>query len=224
LFNFNDNVLVSSSIYDGLGRTIESRKYEDGSNFIASRIEYDGAGRGHKTSNPFRQNETVVWTTQGFDALGRVTSVTTPDYSVVNTSYSGNSVTVTDQAGKRRKSVTDALGRLTDIWEDPQPQNPSGLNYQTTYIYDTLDNLVKVTQGIQQRFFMYDSLKRLIRARNPEQGTLASLNLSDPLTGNSAWSTGYQYDVAGNPTQKTDARGIVATFAYDSLNRNTTID
>ena len=98
------------------------------------------------------------------------------------------------------------------------------LNYQTTYTYDVLDNLVKVSQGSQQRFFMYDSLKRLIRVRNPEQGTLASLNLSDSLTGNSAWSFGYQYDANGSVTQKTDARGVVSTYVYDVLNRNTTVD
>ena len=71
---------------------------------------------------------------------------------------------------------------------------------------------------------MYDSLKRLIRARIPEQGTLASLDVSDALTGNSAWSIAYQYDGHGNVTQTTDARGVVSTFVYDALNRNTTVD
>ena len=52
-----------------------------------------------------------------------------------------------------------------------------------------LDKLVKVTQGSQQRFFMYDSLKRLLRARNPEQATLAvSLDVpGHPVTGQAAW-------------------------------------
>ncbi len=58
-----------------------------------------------------------------FDALGRVTSVTTPDSAVVNTSYRGNTVTVSDQAGKQRKSVTDALGRLIQIYEAPNDPN-----------------------------------------------------------------------------------------------------
>jgi RHS repeat-associated protein len=224
----SDNVLVSSVIYDGLGRTIESRRFESGTSFISVQTQYDGAGRAYKISNPFRtissQSENPVWTTETFDALGRVISVMTPDNGIVSTSYAGNSVIVTDQAGKRRKSVTDALGRLTDIWEDPQPQNPSGLNYQTTYTYDGLDNLVKVNQGGQQRFFMYDSLRRLIRSRNPEQGTWPNLNLSDPITGNGAWSTGYEYDAGGNLTKKTDARGVESIYVYDSLNRNLTID
>lgn len=114
--------------------------------------------------------------------------------------------------------MTDALGRLIEVYEDP-----NGLNYPTTYNYDVLDNLVKVIQGSQERFFMYDSLKRLIRVRNPEQDTLASLNLSDPLTLNSTWSIGYQYDANSNLTVKTDPRGVVTDNSYDALNRVTTI-
>lgn len=224
---YGDNILKTQLVYDGLGRTVETRQYEGGSNFISVETQYDALGRGHKVSNPYRQwqSEAVVWTTTAFDALGRVTSVTTPDSAVVVTSYDGNTVTVTDQAGKRRKSVTDALGRLTAVYEDPDvPGGPAELNYQTTYTYDVLDNLVKVVQGSQQRFFMYDSLKRLIRTRNPEQGTLGSLSLSDPLTGNSAWSTGYQYDSNNNLIERTDVRGVVSTYQYDALNRNTTIN
>ena len=218
---FNDNILVSKTIHDGLGRVRELRQYEGGGNYIATQTAYDAFGRPFKTSYPFRpwQSQTAVWTTQVFDALGRVISVTTPDNAVVSTSYSGNTTTVTDQAGKARKSVGDALGRLIEVYEDP-----NGLNYQTTYLYDVLDDLVKVTQGSQQRYFMYDSLKRLIRVRNPEQSTNAGLALSDPITGNSAWSVGYQYDANGNLTQKTDPRGVTSTYVYDALNRNTTID
>ncbi len=217
----NDNVIKVQTEYDGLGRSIKMRQYEGGANNIVTETQYDALGRAHKVSNPYRQwlGETAVWSTTQFDALERAISVTTADNAVVSTSYSGNTVTVTDQAGKVRRSVTDPLGRLVAIYEDP-----SGLNYLTSYDYDGLDNLIKVTQGSQQRFFMYDSLKRLIRARNPEQSTLASLNLSDPLTGNSAWSNGYQYDANGNLTQKTDPRGVVSTYVYDPLNRNTTAD
>ncbi|HEU4713184.1 MAG TPA: hypothetical protein VFS76_16550 [Pyrinomonadaceae bacterium] len=228
LHNFNDNFIVQQVLYDGLGRTTESRQFEGASHFIATRTEYDALGRPFNTSNPFRPwqpNQSIVWTTQAFDGLGRVISITTPDNAVVSTVYSGNTVKVTDPAGRSRKSVTDALGRLIDVYEDPEvPGGPAELNYQTTYTYDILDNLVKVTQGSQQRFFLYDSLKRLIRARNPEQGTNANLGLADSLTGNSVWSMGYQYDSNSNLTHRTDALGVVSTYVYDALNRNTTVD
>jgi len=120
---FNDQQLKTESYYDGLGRATETRQYEGGSNYIVVQQNYDVLGRAYKSSNPFRpwKGESAIWTQSAFDALGRVTSVTTPDGSVMHTGYTGNSVTVTDQdtTGKSRKSVTDALGRLTDVYEDP---------------------------------------------------------------------------------------------------------
>ncbi len=78
-------------------------------------------------------------------------SVTGVDGSTVTSAYSANTVTVTDQASKKRKSVTDALGRLIEVYEDPTgPVGPAGLDYLTSYQYDTLDNLVTVTQGSQR--------------------------------------------------------------------------
>ena len=221
LYTYDDNLLKTVTMYDGLGRMTETQTFEGGTNYIATQQQFDTSGRVFKTSNPFRpwQSETPVWTTTSYDALSRVLTVTTPDNAVVTTTYSGNTVTVTDQAQHKRKSVTDALGRMIEVYEDP-----TGLNYQTTYLYDVLDDLVKVSQGSQQRFFMYDSLKRLIRARNPEQAALGSLALSDAITGNSAWSIGYAYDANGNLTDKTDPRGVVSTYTYDALNRNTTIN
>ena len=205
LSSFADsNPLKTQTVYDSLGRKIENREYEGGSNYIVTQIQYDALGRAHKNSNPFRpwQGESAVWTTTAFDALGRVISVTTPDNAVASTSYSGNSTTTTDPAGKARKSVADALGRVTSVFEDP-----NGLNYQTSYGYDGLDNLTTVTQGVQTRSFVYDSLKRLTSTTSPESGT-----------------TTYQYDANGNMTQKTDARGVSSTYVYDALNRNTSID
>ncbi|OYW03193.1 MAG: hypothetical protein B7X11_03425, partial [Acidobacteria bacterium 37-65-4] len=86
---------------------------------------------------------------------------------------------VTDEAGKVRTSTSDAAGRLTQVVEDP-----SGLDYLTTYNYDTLDDLTAVHQGGsngQTRSFVYDSLKRLTRSTNPESNTIS-----------------YQYDADGN--------------------------
>jgi RHS repeat-associated protein len=199
---FNDPYpLKSQTIYDGLGRTIETRQYEGGTNYIAVQTQYDALGRAYKTSNPFRpwQGESAIWTTTGLDALNRVTSVTTPDNAVVTTSYSGNAVTVTDQAGKARKSVIDALGRLTSVYEDP-----NGSNYLTANFYDVLDNLTQVSQGSHTRTFIYDSLKRLTLSTNPESG-----------------SVNYQYDSNSNLLVKTDDRGVSVHYEYDALNRVT---
>lgn len=199
--SFNEaNPQKSETLYDGMGRTTETRRYETVSTFVATRQQYDSLGRVFKVSNPFRDGETPVWTTTSFDALSRTLSITTPDNAVASNSYSGNSATATEQAGKKRRSITDALNRLVTVYEDP-----NGVNYQTSYGYDVLDNLITVTQDTQTRTFVYDSLNRVISSTNPENGTATN-----------------QYDNNGNLTQRTDARGVVTTITYDVLNRPTT--
>jgi len=207
LTNNNDNMLVSKVVYDGLGRSKETRQYEGGTNYIRSEQQYDALGRAYMVSNPYRPylSESAVWTTTVFDALGRVTSVTTPDSAVVSTAYSGNAVTITDQAGKQRRSITDALGRLTRVDEANSSNSlgdVSNPNQPTNYGYDVLDNLTGVTQGVQTRTFVYDSLKRLTSATNPESGTVS-----------------YGYDPNGNLITRLDANSITTTMTYDAINR-----
>ena len=215
---FGDSELRSWTVTDGFGRTKESW-WRDPQGDVKVVTIYDALGRAKQVSNPFRPvGETAAYTTSSYDLLGRITSVSTPDGATVTTSYAGNTVMVTDQAGKARKSVTDALGRLVEVYEDPV-----GFNYQTRYTYDVLDSLVKVEQGSQQRYFMYDSLQRLIRADNPEQETLSALSLTDPVTSHSNWTAKYEYDNNGNLKTKTDARGVVTENRYDALNRLTTV-
>ena len=234
-------VIETYQFYDKLGRPCRTFLNEGGSTYLTSDTQYDSLGRSWRTSNPYRTtsltdpiNPSGHWSTSGYDYLGRVLTLTTTDGAVVTTAYSGSTsatlgplVTVTDQAGKKRRSLTDALGRLVRV-DEPDANNnldSGGSPVQpTAYLYDTLGNLARVTQGGQQRFFMYDSLSRLIRARNPEQDANSSLNLTDPLTGNGVWTVAYQYDNNGNLTQKTNARNVSSTYVYDALNRNTTID
>jgi RHS repeat-associated protein len=214
--------------FDGLGRSVRAFKYDgqDASNpYLTTDTQYDSLGRVRRVSNPYRSsgctstvNPSGNWTTNAYDALGRVLSVTTPDSAQVTTNYSGNQVMVQDPKGKSRRSVTDALGRLAQVIEDP-----AGLAYQTSYTYDVLGNLSTITQGTQHRYFMYDSLSRLIRAKNPEQDANTSLALSDPISGNSQWSIGYNYDANSNLATKTDARGVTSTYTYDNLNRSITV-
>lgn len=220
LHAFNDSLNKSVMVYDGFGRTTEERKYEDVYSFIATRKSFDALGRVYRVSNPFRSGETVVWTITRYDALNRVYEIETPDGAHVNTAYNNNLVTIVDQQGKQRRSQSDALGRLKQVVEDP-----IGLNYATTYTYDVLDNLRKVEQDTQRRYFLYDSLSNLIRVKNPEQSDNSQLlpSMIDPVTGQSSWSVFYTYDANGNPDARVDARNMITTFGYDALNRNTTI-
>jgi hypothetical protein len=62
----NDNILKTQLLYDMMGRTIETRQFEGGTNYIATQTQYDALGRSYKTSNSYRplQSESAVWTMQ----------------------------------------------------------------------------------------------------------------------------------------------------------------
>ncbi len=153
------------------------------------------------------RNEPIYWTESFYDSLGRAIKVKTPDGAEATTSYFGNTVTVTDQSGKKRRSVTNALGQLIRI-DEPNDAGLLDVNnapaQSTNYTYDTLNNLVTVMQGVQTRSFVYDSLSRLKSANNPESGII-----------------NYVYDNNSNLTSKTDARSITTNYVYDNLNRVT---
>jgi RHS repeat-associated protein len=205
--------------FDGYGRQTKSRLASDPSGTTYQLTAYDSLGRESQVFNPTRCNPpgtncgeaTWGYTTYSYDALGRTTTVTSQDGGVSTSTFNGNAVTVSDQAGKKRKTVSDALGRLTKVFE-----NPDGLNYETDYQYDALGNLLRVDQKgsapsdssqWRTRQFTYDSLSRLLTAANPESGTIT-----------------YTYDANGNVATKTDARGIITSFHYDALNRITSKD
>lgn len=204
--SFGDDAVKHESLFDGLGREVETRLYESATGHIRTFKAYDGLGRVITAWNPHRPGDDIQCTagnlrdcTQtSYDALGRRTLVTLPGGGPVTTHYWGATTTVTDPAGKVRQSTADALGRMVTLLEDP-----SGLNYETSYGYDVLDNLTQVTQGGQIRTFGYDSLSRLTFSTTPEAGTVLY----------------NEYDGNANLRTKTDARNVVTQYTYDGLNR-----
>jgi len=224
----------SYQYFDGMGRPSRVFNYDGltATPWSVRDTMYDSMGRVVQGSNSYRvvaPGPTVSpygnCTTYEYDALGRVKREIKPDGSYI-TAVHGASTTgllgltkrTTDQANKALYSVTDSFGRVAQVVEDPD-----GLNYSTLYTYDATDKLRKIEQGQQYRYFMYDSLARLIRVKNPEQDVNGGLNLYDPITGNSQWSIAYSYDAQGNLSSRTDARGVTATYSYDATNRNTIV-
>ena len=143
-----------------------------------------------------------------FSGASKPSTSATPTLGTTTTPYDAEYTTVTDPAGKKRRSLLDGLGRLVRV-DEPTGSPPAlgatgSPNQATSYSYSALDNLTGVTQGSQTRTFAYDSLSRLTSAANPESGTIA-----------------YTYDNNGNLTQRTDARGVVTAYTYDRLDRLT---
>lgn len=189
------------------------------------------------TSNPYRaatsgaasDEATMGWTRSKADIAGRTIELQTFAGSTlpapwgenststgrVATVYDGVFTTVTDQAGKVRRSKVDGLGRLIRVDEPSDAANTLGSQASptqaTNYQYNALGNLTLVTQGNQTRSFSYSSLGRLLSASNPESGVID-----------------YEYDANGNLTKKIDPRLVPntsthrsITYSYDDLGRVT---
>ncbi len=209
--------IIASTVYDPLGRVSRTSLDSDPEGVDYTDTTYDKLGRVATVSNLYRTTSDPMYgiTQSQYDALDRVTQVTKQDGSISTVTYSGNCVTGTDEAGKARKACSDALGRLTQVWEDP-----AGLNYETDYQYDTLGNLLRVDQKgsastdsskWRTRLFTYNSLSQLLTANNPESGTIS-----------------YAYDADGNLLQKTSpapnqtgSATVTTTYSYDALHRVT---
>jgi len=112
-------------------------------------------------------------------------------------------------ANGNTKTVTDALGHLTQNDYDPLNrlartlQDVGGINAETKFGYDALNNLTKVAdpKGLDTTY-AYNGLGDLTKLTSPDTGV-----------------TSYTYDSAGNRATQTDARNIKTTYGYDALNR-----
>ena len=163
-------------------------------------------GKLYRTAQPRDPNDTgpVNWTTYTYDVLGRTTSVTLADGSHTDYLYVGNTVRVTDAAGKWKTHTMDALGNLVKVTEP--------LVGDTNYTYDALNHLTQVSMvrggTTQPRTFVYDpTTQRLTSATNPETGTVT-----------------YAYNADGTLLSKTDAKGQRIQYGYDDKQRVTSIN
>jgi RHS repeat-associated protein len=92
---------------------------------------------------------------------------------------------------------------MTGATDPAVPGTPSlATPMPTMYFYDALSNLTSVYQWPQTRTYLYDSLGELTSASTP---------------------TTLTYTTFGEVNTRTDPRGIIATYTYDTLNRLHTI-
>ena len=235
--------VTTKIIMDGLGRTSQTQLASDpgGTDYVDT--TYDALGRVYSVSNPHRSGSSPTdgTTYHTYDALSRPYQVTYPDGDVTTTAYLNNTIDWFGEGNATAKFFqVDGLGRLTSVCErilhgtgqQANGDNPlaTGCNsdypsypaFKTSYVYDVLNNITSVTQGVnvpgvhgyQTRSFTYDGLSRLTQEVNPEM--LTKTYVYDTLHGGDLHTR-----TAGEPNSTSSSS--TTTYTYDALHRLTNI-
>jgi RHS repeat-associated protein len=141
-----------------------------------------------------------------YDAFGRVTQTAFPSSLAENYVYDaiGNLTSKTDRKNQTILYVYDALDRLS---HKGYPDS-TGVDY----VYDLAGKIKQVTDPTGSYGFAYDNMGRLI-------GTTTQYSF---LPGNT-YTNSYGYDAASNRTGFTAPDGSTNIYAYDPLNRLSTL-
>lgn len=175
--------------FDGLGRPTGTTD----SKGVTTMISYKACGLKDYTASNI--GDSVY-----YDSFGRTTKILHKDSSQILYGYSGDTVTVTDEAGKITTLDYTAFGSpeekmLTSVKD-------AKLNI-TTYTRNILGSLTGITQGSLSRSFTFNTKSFLTGESHPETGSIT-----------------FGRDNVGNMTWRTDGSGTV-NFTYDSINRLT---
>lgn len=228
----SERSVSSWNYFDGAGRGFRNRSLT-ANGYLTTDLEFDSVGQIKKTYNPYtvavltnhtRPEDIKFAEVTSRDGLGRVLQTTFADGTTVSAAYNGNIITLTDQAGKKRRQEADALGRIKRVDEPDVSGNfDTPTAPITEYAYDGNDNLTKVTQKeaeiTQERVFEYDSLSRLLRERQVEAIPTLDSSGMNGTPADTKWTGVYKYTADGLLDWGVDARGVKTDLSYDPLNR-----
>ncbi len=208
--NYSDSYFY----YDGNANAIQIKQLIENNKTVTKNIFYDAQDRVKYEQNPYFENynfnislpdTTVNKTFYIYDPLDRVAKVTNPDGTSKNTVFNKWTISDYDENSHQHDYLLDSYGRIKNVIEyNVQPLlNNKAETYNTSYYYDTNDNLIKIIDNENNEFkFYYDSLGRKIKLDDPDLGVWA-----------------YSYDANGNLIQQNNSKNNLIVLSYDPLNR-----
>jgi YD repeat-containing protein len=212
---------TSTSVADGYGRNASVTQNDSAGNDTVT-TTYDADGRVHSVTNPERGSPTSTdgTTTINYDAANRKTAIIEADGSQVTYNYTSAAgfVIVTDEQGKQRKLGYTGGGASTGVVYEPDSTGAFTLLTQSGI--DEAGHVTSISQQgggassqYRNRMFFYDTAGRLTSSTTPEQGNITY----GCVTSGGALCSGSLTAIC----TRTDARGKVTTYTYDTLNRPT---
>ncbi|MFE4857256.1 polymorphic toxin-type HINT domain-containing protein [Streptomyces sp. NPDC056670] len=230
--NEDGTYATTVQIYDAQLRPRQTQKPTPMGGRLLSDVTYDSLGRQIKTNNGYwdastAPNATLVTTSDAnvpsqsvttYDGQGRTLTVQDsylgkedPASRVTNVYGGDRTTTIPPQGATPVTTITDAIGRTTEVRHYKTPPTVSGSqvtagDYITTsYAYDRLGRQTSITDpGNNVRSYEYDFLGRKSAQTDPDAGR-------STLT----------YYPDGKLQSTTDAEGRSTAYGYDPLGRKT---
>ncbi|MFG2045656.1 polymorphic toxin-type HINT domain-containing protein [Dactylosporangium sp. NPDC048998] len=216
------NQITSYELYDGLMRLRQTQtpSLSAQNGRVIADVQYDNRGLAAKQAT-FWNSAAPADTIAGFtDTDIDLRSVTVYDnlerpiraeqWSKTSklwqtqTQYDGDRTTVIPPDGGAAVSTFDVFSKTITLDRYPT-SSPTGTKESTSYTYDRLRQLTKVTDAAgNQTDYTYDLLGRRVSLTDPDAGT-----------------SSFVYDAAGQLTSTTDGRGQTISHEYDNLGRET---
>ena len=180
-----------------------------GSTFSRNELRYDSLGRVSQRAFPCAYSSPTTtcpyWSTNSYDILNRLTSVTRPISSTNSNpqsttyGYAGRKFTVSDPYGHTKTTVTDVNGWLR--------QTTDAIGYKITRAFDSAGSVIGVTDNVGNTLlsgvsYAYGLKPFRLGATDADRG---------------AWT--YTVDSLGERTKWTDAKGQSFLMSYDALSR-----
>ncbi len=148
----------------------------------------------------------------GYDSKGNVTSVTGPDGSSISIAYNDkrNVTKLIDELGRETRFIYDTEGRLASYIDSH--------GYATTYAYAEDSQDVAISSKPKDIIYPTGSIARFEYDRNQ-----LKTKMTEIVDDDTQYVYNYLYDLAGNLVRSTDESNNATYFAYDELNRLTSV-
>jgi YD repeat-containing protein len=177
---------------------------------IVRTSQFDAFGREIFSSYP----NAAIGTATVYDALGRILQIRHPDNAVVRYEYDDAIATVTNERDYSTQYLYAMLGTAYSQDDPVVIREPESV---TTNIYrDVWGNVTQLFQGEELpdnsvrgygKTYRYDDRRLLVESNEPEVGT-----------------TVFDHDAVGNVISERINDLPIVTFAYDGLNRSTSVN
>jgi RHS repeat-associated protein len=217
--------------YDGVGRAVYTELTSDPSGTDYTRTTYNNLGQIASVSQPYRSGGAVYSTQYSYDALGRVTQITTPNGQNKYLSYTSRAtqlqqlpsysdqITISQVNGLGQTVAVCEVTSKTQMGSTGTPSacglDIAGTGFLTNYSYDPLGDLTEVSNSANTRTFTFDGLSRLTKAVEPE------LNMNAVYYAYDTQSAGDLYQRTAPAPNQTGSATVTTTYTHDAMHRLT---